>query len=92
MYVIQSQATLLRAGGFGAGAPPSPARTQAHSEEVGSIICHMSLAETGQIAISLRPLYELYNGLPCSIGLRLAQPGASEGKGAHHHVSSGTQF
>ena len=79
MRTVCAQAFLLRAGGFGEGVPPSPALSQDQGAECGSIICDISVpsARTGQVVITLRPLYELYNGLPCAIDARLSQP--SEG-------------
>lgn len=75
MHTVHSQATLLRAGGFGEGVPSSPAVSELQSADCGSVICHVSppSAETGQVVIALRPLYELHNGLPCGVHLRLSQ-------------------
>ena len=70
------QATLLRAGGSGHGVPLPPPLLR--DERSSSVICHVSpsSAGAGQGVITLRSLYELYNGLPSDIHLRLTNPGA----------------
>lgn len=69
------QEILIRAGGFGVDAPATPISAAARDTLRGSIICHVSIPDsvTGQIKVTLRPLYELRNMMPCSIQMRLSQ-------------------
>ena len=75
------QVHILRPSGLGMGALPPPSSGPGQDASMGTLVCHVTppSAATGQIVVSFHQLYELHNGLPFTIDLRL-QPPASPGE------------